>query len=132
MRNALVSFKRSRGLSLVVRPGGNRQQDDGSDPEGGIAQSGFFRHAAHSKPENRVCAPAFFTKTRLRSGSGVWRSRPRPRKAPRTCEEEESFDHVLRGDESFREKVEYIQQNPVRRGLVRAAEEYRWLSVEKS
>jgi len=44
--------------------------------------------------------------------------------------QEESFDHVLRSNESFREKLEYIRQNPVRRGLVRAAEEYRWLWVE--
>jgi len=46
--------------------------------------------------------------------------------------QEESFDHVLRGEESFSEKVEYIRQNPVRRGLVGATEDYRWLWVEKS
>lgn len=43
--------------------------------------------------------------------------------------EEESFDHVLRSDESLKEKCEYIRQNPVRRGLVRRAEEYPWLWV---
>jgi REP element-mobilizing transposase RayT len=43
--------------------------------------------------------------------------------------EEESFDHVLRSDESLMEKAEYIRQNPVRRGLVRCPEEYRWLWV---
>lgn len=43
--------------------------------------------------------------------------------------EEESFDHVLRSDESLMEKAEYIRQNPVRRGLVHGAEEYRWLWV---
>jgi len=41
--------------------------------------------------------------------------------------EEESFDHVLRSDESLREKAEYIRENPVRAGLVREAEDYRWL-----
>ena len=41
--------------------------------------------------------------------------------------EEESFDHVLRSDESLGEKCEYIRQNPVKRGLVRRPEDYRWL-----
>jgi REP element-mobilizing transposase RayT len=43
--------------------------------------------------------------------------------------EEESFDHVLRSDESLREKVEYIRQNPVRRRLVERPEDYRWLWI---
>ena len=46
--------------------------------------------------------------------------------------QEESFDHVLRSNESFEEKLEYIRQNPVRRGLVTRREEYRWLWVEQS
>jgi len=41
--------------------------------------------------------------------------------------QEESFDHVLRSDESLKEKCEYIRQNPVRRGLVRRPEDYPWL-----
>ena len=45
--------------------------------------------------------------------------------------QEESFDHVLRSNESFEEKLEYIRQNPVRRGLVTRPEEYRWLWVEQ-
>ena len=44
--------------------------------------------------------------------------------------QEESFDHLLRSSESFEEKVEYIRQNPVRRGLVQRPEDYRWLRVE--
>jgi len=44
--------------------------------------------------------------------------------------QEESFDHVLRGSESFTEKLEYIRQNPVRRGLVGRPEEYHWLWIE--
>jgi REP element-mobilizing transposase RayT len=43
--------------------------------------------------------------------------------------QDESFDHVLRSDESFLEKLEYIRQNPVRAGLVTRAEDYRWLWV---
>jgi REP element-mobilizing transposase RayT len=44
--------------------------------------------------------------------------------------EEESFDHVLRSDESLKEKCEYIRQNPVKAGLVKNPESYRWLWVE--
>jgi hypothetical protein len=43
--------------------------------------------------------------------------------------QEESFDHVLRSDESFSEKLDYIRRNPVRRGLVGRPEDYRWLWV---
>jgi REP element-mobilizing transposase RayT len=43
--------------------------------------------------------------------------------------EEESFDHVLRSDESLKEKCEYIRQNPVEAGLVERPEDYRWLWV---
>jgi REP element-mobilizing transposase RayT len=46
--------------------------------------------------------------------------------------QEESFDHVLRSEESFEEKVEYIRQNPVRRGLATRPEDYPWLWLEKS
>ena len=45
--------------------------------------------------------------------------------------QEESFDHVLRSQESLKEKQEYIRQNPVRRGLVKKPEDYRWLWVEQ-
>jgi REP element-mobilizing transposase RayT len=45
--------------------------------------------------------------------------------------QDESFDHVLRGDESLRETVDYIRQNPVRKGLVETPENYRWLWVEE-
>jgi REP element-mobilizing transposase RayT len=44
--------------------------------------------------------------------------------------QDESFDHVLRGDESLEETVEYIRQNPVRRGLVAKPEDYPWLWQE--
>jgi REP element-mobilizing transposase RayT len=41
----------------------------------------------------------------------------------------ESFDHLLRSQESFEEKLEYIRQNPVRRGLLKKPEDYPWLWV---
>jgi REP element-mobilizing transposase RayT len=43
---------------------------------------------------------------------------------------DESFDHLLRSNESFEEKREYIRQNPVRRGLVTIPDDYPWLWVE--
>ena len=42
---------------------------------------------------------------------------------------EESFDHVLRSSEGLAEKIEYVRQNPARRGLCKVPEEYRWLWV---
>jgi len=41
--------------------------------------------------------------------------------------QDESFDHVLRCEESLAEKTAYILQNPVRAGLVGKLERYRWL-----
>ena len=41
--------------------------------------------------------------------------------------QEESFDHVLRSSESVDAKVDYILNNPVRRGLVSDWREYHWL-----
>src|SRR6266571_9203822 len=39
--------------------------------------------------------------------------------------QEESFDHVLRSSESLDAKIDYVLQNPVRKGLVRIAENIR-------
>jgi REP element-mobilizing transposase RayT len=45
--------------------------------------------------------------------------------------QEESFDHVLRSEESLVERVDYILANPIRRGLARTVFDYKWLwSVE--
>jgi REP element-mobilizing transposase RayT len=41
--------------------------------------------------------------------------------------QEESFDRVLRSSEKLDEKVEYVRNNPVRKGLVARPEEYPWL-----
>jgi REP element-mobilizing transposase RayT len=41
--------------------------------------------------------------------------------------QEESFDHVLRSEESLQDKVEYIRQNPVRKNLAASPEDYPWL-----
>jgi REP element-mobilizing transposase RayT len=44
---------------------------------------------------------------------------------------QETFDHIVRDDADWAEKIEYIRQNPVRKGLVRSAQDYRWLYVRK-
>lgn len=41
--------------------------------------------------------------------------------------QDESFDHILRGDESLHKKVIYILENPVRAGLVASPQDYPWL-----
>lgn len=41
--------------------------------------------------------------------------------------QEEFFDRILRSDEYAESKVEYICQNPVRKGLVKEVDDYPWL-----
>ncbi|QNN24245.1 hypothetical protein HED60_18865 [Planctomycetales bacterium ZRK34] len=41
--------------------------------------------------------------------------------------QDESWDHVLRHDESIEDKVCYICENPVRAGLVKSVDDYPWL-----
>ena len=41
--------------------------------------------------------------------------------------QEESFDRVLRTSEKLDEKIAYILNNPVRKGLVGSPEQYRWM-----
>jgi len=44
---------------------------------------------------------------------------------------DESFDHIIRHEAELQEKIEYIRQNPVKRGLASRPEEYRWLFVRE-
>ena len=39
----------------------------------------------------------------------------------------ESFDHVVRSSESLDQKIQYVIENPVRRGLVADSSAYPWL-----
>ncbi len=43
--------------------------------------------------------------------------------------DEEWFDHWLRSTESLKQKIEYIEQNPVRRGLAKTSSDYKWLWI---
>jgi putative transposase len=40
--------------------------------------------------------------------------------------QEEFFDHVLRSNESYSQKWEYVCENPVRAGLAASADEWEW------
>jgi actin-related protein len=44
-----------------------------------------------------------------------------------TVWQEESFDRVLRSSESLDAKIEYVLNNPVRKGLVSDWHHYPWL-----
>jgi putative transposase len=41
--------------------------------------------------------------------------------------QEESFDHSIRSDEYLNAKMAYVLNNPVRKGLVKVAREYKWV-----
>jgi hypothetical protein len=43
--------------------------------------------------------------------------------------QEESFDHWVRGDEEFNRIAHYIEQNPVKAGLVKRSEDWPWSSA---
>lgn len=40
--------------------------------------------------------------------------------------QENFFDHLLRSQESYAQKWDYVCQNPVRKGLVRSTEDWPW------
>jgi putative transposase len=48
---------------------------------------------------------------------------PRPATAATTLWQREFFDHILRSDESYARKWDYVRDNPVRAGLVHSAED---------
>jgi REP element-mobilizing transposase RayT len=47
-----------------------------------------------------------------------------------TVWQDESFDHVVRHAESMEQKIQYVRENPVRKGLVSRPEDYKWLWEE--
>jgi REP element-mobilizing transposase RayT len=42
---------------------------------------------------------------------------------------DESFDHIIRHEDEWEQKIHYIRQNPVTKGLVSAPEHYQWTYV---
>src|SRR5262245_44977873 len=51
-------------------------------------------------------------------------SRPRSAPAATTLWQREFFDHILRSNESYAEKWNYVRENPVRAGLVQSADDW--------
>jgi REP element-mobilizing transposase RayT len=47
-----------------------------------------------------------------------------------TVWQDESFDHVVRHADSLEQKIRYVRENPVRKGLVTRPEDYKWLWEE--
>ena len=45
---------------------------------------------------------------------------------------QESFDHIVRGEAEWQEKIEFISQNPLKKGLVPSPEQYKWLYVRNN
>jgi putative transposase len=59
------------------------------------------------------------------SAAGTIHDNPRsPRAATTRLWQREFFDHVLRSEESYAQKWEYVRQNPVRAGLTIRAEDW--------
>ncbi len=46
--------------------------------------------------------------------------------------QEESYDHLVRDDKEFEKIRRYVEENPVRAGLVRTSSEYRWSSAAEA
>jgi REP element-mobilizing transposase RayT len=44
--------------------------------------------------------------------------------------QDENFDHIIRNEKDYREKLLYLCDNPVRAGLVEKPEDYQWLYVK--
>jgi len=40
------------------------------------------------------------------------------------------YDHAIRNEQDFEEKLDYIHQNPIRVGLVKSADQYKWSSYK--
>ena len=46
--------------------------------------------------------------------------------------QDEWFDHVVRCEDSLEEKIQYVCDNPVRKGLAARSQDYKWLWKEPS
>ncbi len=42
---------------------------------------------------------------------------------------DESFDHIIRHEAELEEKIKYVRNNPVKKGLVKGSKDYPWLFV---
>jgi REP element-mobilizing transposase RayT len=44
---------------------------------------------------------------------------------------DESFDHIIRHEQEWEEKIGYIRENPTKRGLVADSRDYQWLWIKE-
>lgn len=77
-----------------------------------------------TKEKNEVCSLEEITKA-IKGASSHYINQRAGRRGK--VWQTESFDHVLRSWEALECKIDYVRQNPVRRGLVKVPEEYPWL-----
>jgi len=78
-----------------------------------------------SKRIARELGPAVAAGADRGSAAGTIDDKPRsPRAATTRVWQREFFDHVLRSEESYAEKWEYVRQNPVRAGLAAHVEDW--------
>ncbi|MFZ1889516.1 MAG: transposase [Candidatus Binataceae bacterium] len=42
---------------------------------------------------------------------------------------QESFDHIVRSEAEWQEKIEYVRHNPLKKGLVSSPSQYKWLYI---
>ena len=49
---------------------------------------------------------------------------------PESVWSDESLDQIIRHAAELEEKLEYLRQNPVKRGLVNHSDDYEWLFIK--
>ena len=76
-----------------------------SHAEGGMS------HAENTDPS--VARAALGTGQRRKRGVRIW--------------QDENYDHIIRNERDYNEKLNYLVMNPVEAGLVGRPEDYRWL-----
>jgi len=59
-----------------------------------------------------------------------WKSQYLMLKSEGSVWSDESFDHIIRHAEGLAEKLEYVRQNPVTRGLIDHPDRYSWLFIK--
>jgi putative transposase len=93
----------------------------------------YFLHAFVAMPNHvhLLATPAVALPKLTKSLKGITAKRANAMLAltGRPFWQEESYDHVVRNEREFERIRNYIEQNPVRAGLVREASEFRWSSA---
>jgi hypothetical protein len=43
---------------------------------------------------------------------------------------DESFDHIIRHEQEWEERIAYVRNNPIKAGLVESWQQYQWLWIK--